>query len=129
MTAERGIFALRNQWGPRSEELDRNGVPDECDAPQPGKRFLRGDADAGGSIDITDPVFILSFLFLGRVRELDCFDAADADDSGGLSLTDAVFILDYPFLGGLAPAPPGPRCGRDPTEDAFPDCVTSGCRR
>ncbi|MEM7262784.1 MAG: LamG-like jellyroll fold domain-containing protein [Planctomycetota bacterium] len=39
----------------------------DCDDPPPpgGNRFLRGDADASGAINITDGIFVLNFLFLG----------------------------------------------------------------
>jgi hypothetical protein len=70
--------------------------------------FLRGDSDADGSLSISDAVFVLNYLFLGR-GEPNCHDAADADDSGDLNITDAVRLLGFLFLGG-GPLPPPTSC-------------------
>lgn len=83
-----------------------------------GPRFRRGDSDGTGSLDLTDAVRILGFLFLGQ-GTLDCLEAADSDDNGGIELTDAVRILNYLFQGAAAPPSPGPPpgpCGVDPPE-------------
>jgi hypothetical protein len=93
----------------------------------PSAVFKRGDSNTDGSINLTDPVYTLNYLFLGGPAPT-CEDAADADDSGQLNLTDAVYTLNYLFLGGLPPSPPGPEtCGVDPTDDdltceIYPDC-------
>ena len=89
--------------------------------------FRRADADASGSLNITDGIFVLNFLFLGGTTPT-CRDAADADDSGSLNITDGIFVLNFLFLGGTSPPPPHGACGRDPTEDgttceAFAPCV------
>ncbi len=86
--------------------------------PPPPKGFRRGDADANGSLDLTDPVSVLNFLFLAGVKPA-CADAADVDDTGTLDLTDAVYSLNFQFLAGPRPPDPGPEgCGDDPTPDA-----------
>jgi hypothetical protein len=95
---------------------------------QPPERFRRGDADANGSLDITDAIVTLGFLFLGTAAPA-CRDAADADDSGILDITDAIYSLGYQFLGSSAPPAPGPRdCGEDPTGDALPTCAYDPAR-
>ena len=53
----------------------------------PNVPFVRGDANGDGSIDITDAIFTLGFLFLGGGAP-PCEDAADADDRGTLEITD-----------------------------------------
>ncbi|MEM7236077.1 MAG: FG-GAP-like repeat-containing protein [Planctomycetota bacterium] len=79
--------------------------------------FQRGDANADGRVDISDSIFVLSYLFLGGEAP-PCLSAADADDSGALDLTDGAFINLFLFLGGMTPPAPGPfRCGEDPTRD------------
>jgi hypothetical protein len=84
--------------------------------------FLRGDADLNGTLQITDPIRTLSYLFLGGVAPA-CEDAADSDDSGGINISDATVVLNYLFLGGGAlPAPSGAP-GTDPTPDDL------GCSR
>jgi hypothetical protein len=83
-----------------------------------GGLFKRGDVDANGTLEITDPINLLGFLFLGEAQP-PCFDAADADDNGSHEITDAVAILGFLFLGEAEPPDPGPSsCGPDPTEEA-----------
>ncbi len=76
--------------------------------------FRRGDADSSGKIDLTDAVFVLSYLFLGGNGPA-CMDAADADSSAKIDLTDAVFTLSWLFLGGKDMGTPGPVCGTVPS--------------
>ena len=105
---------------------------EEPDIMPPGERFVRGDADANGSINLTDGIVILNFLFLGAGAP-GCLDAADTDDDGGVNptLTDAVIIFGWLFSGGTSPREPTPdapnyaadRCGLDATPDEM-DCAT-----
>jgi hypothetical protein len=85
--------------------------------------FRRGDANADGRIDITDPIQTLGLLFQGTPTELPCRDAADATDDGAIDISDPVRTLGYLFLGSTPPPPPfGPAlsdCGEDPTPDAL----------
>jgi hypothetical protein len=94
----------------------------------PPPRFLRGAVRGEASLNISDGIHLLRYLFLGDA-EPRCLDAADADDSGRLDLTDAVRILRYLFLGAAAPPPPGPTtCGVDPTvDDLGCAAATRGC--
>jgi hypothetical protein len=81
--------------------------------------FIRGDMNRDGAVDISDPVGILGFLFLGTAPPA-CQDAADATDDGEVDIADPVFILLRLFqdASGSLPQPyPGP--GFDATEDAF----------
>ena len=89
-----------------------------------GPMFRRGDANSDESVDITDGINILNYLFLGGETP-SCLDAADTNDSGDVDITDAIFVLNYLFLGGEEPpAPgPGPDCGVDMTEDSLVECV------
>lgn len=93
--------------------------------------FHRGDADGNGTLQLTDAIRILGFLFLGTPAP-ECLEAADSDDNGTLQLTDAIRILNYAFSGGQAPPPPGPppsACGPDPKGSpalgckAYPGCA------
>ena len=90
-----------------------------------GNRFLRGDTNADGSVDISDAIFILAFLF-DSGKALSCRDAADTNDDGLIDLSDPVQLLDYLFMGGSI-ASPGLACSLDLTLDAL-DC-TAGCSR
>jgi hypothetical protein len=68
-------------------------------APAP---ILRGDSDSDGEVLITDPIFLLNFLFLGGSPPR-CDPVADADDDGEVIITDAIYILTFLFIGGAAP--------------------------
>jgi arylsulfatase A-like enzyme len=80
--------------------------------------FVRGDANVDASVDLSDGVLILQYLFQGG-RQLDCLDSGDADDSGELDLSDAVYDFNYLFLGGRPPPAPFPACGEDSTADGL----------
>ena len=80
------------------------------------RAFRRGDANADGTLDLSDAVATLGYLFEGR-GTAPCEDALDANDGGALDISDAVTALGYLFLGGAPPPAPSSDCGRDPTED------------
>jgi hypothetical protein len=91
-------------------------------------RFRRGAVRGEASLDISDGIHLLGYLFLGESKP-PCLEAADADDSGSLDLSDAMRILSYLFLGDPEPPSPGPTtCGVDPTRDDL-GCATptQGC--
>ena len=93
---------------------DSNGIPDSCE-PQ---AFRRGDMNADGTMDVSDAVFGLEFLF--GLQTVTCEDAADANDDGSLNIGDAVFILSALFNNGDLPPDPGSQsCGLDPTADSL----------
>jgi hypothetical protein len=75
-------------------------------------RFLRGDCDASGAIDLTDAVFLLLYNFAGGPMPT-CLAACDSDGDGQATgaVTDAVYLLMYAFLGGSPPVQPFPACG------------------
>jgi PKD repeat protein len=86
------------------------------------KRFIRGDVDGNGSVDITDAVKVLNYLFLG-IGEPACLDAADVTDRGRVDISASISLLTYLFLGGTQPAVPFPNKGLDPSLDDMEDCV------
>jgi hypothetical protein len=104
-------------------------------APPSGERFVRGDADSNGTIELTDGIRILGFLFTGGPPPV-CFDAADADDNGALLLNDAILIFGWLFQGGRAPSAPSPGaaayapqdCGEDPTPGDSFGCATPSAK-
>ena len=95
-------------------------LPGEALPQEASRDFRRGDVDASGVVDISDPLFSLTFQFLGGVV-LVCHDAADYDDSGVVDISDPIFHLTHQWFGSFPPPPaPGPRvCGPDPTEDSL----------
>jgi hypothetical protein len=89
--------------------------------------FRRGDADANGVFDLTDPIFVLGCQFLGSDCP-SCLDAADVNDDGRVDLSDAVALLTWRFLGSAPPASPFATCGFDQTEDELGECSFPACR-
>ena len=85
-------------------------------------QFVRSDSNGDGSIDISDAVGMLNFLFGGGSSG--CVDALDANDDGSGDISDPVFLLGFLFSGGATPPLPFPNCGEDPTADLL-DCVGS----
>ena len=77
-----------------------------------GPLFVRGDANADGSFNISDGSFILNALFAGG-PDPTCADSADANADGGVNIADGVFVLNALFGGGAEPGPPFPDCGTE----------------
>ncbi len=88
--------------------------------------FRRGLINGDEVLDLSDPVFLLNFLFLGGERP-SCLNAVDVNDDGSMDLSDAVSIFSYLFLGGAPPSPPHPACGQDPTPGGLPCGGFVGC--
>ena len=93
-----------------------------------GLSFSRGDTNADGALDISDPISVLNWLFAGEGAPMPCDDAADSNDDGAVDLSDAVNTLRHLF-GPLAELPqPFGGCGPDPTLDDLscagaPECL------
>jgi len=83
--------------------------------------FVRGDVNLDLSVDISDAVKLLFFLFRAG-ESLACQDAGDANDDGAIDVSDGIFILTYLFLNGAALPPPTQSCGPDLTQDKLPEC-------
>ncbi|RTZ91622.1 MAG: hypothetical protein DSY92_03970, partial [Planctomycetota bacterium] len=91
----------------------------------PIEQFVRGDANGDGSLDISDPVGMLTYLFGGGTSN--CLDSLDVNDDGSIDISDPVYMLGFLFSGGNPPTAPFPGCGPDPTTDGL-DCIgLSGC--
>ena len=87
-------------------DSDGDGIGDACET------FLRGDANSDATLDVSDVVSTLSYLFQGgRLR---CSDAMDANDNGSVDVADPVGVLLHLFAGFPAPPPPWPVPGPDP---------------
>jgi hypothetical protein len=61
-----------------------------------------GDADGNGVVDISDAVWVISFIFGGGPAPIP-LSAGDADCSGACDISDAVYLIAYIFTGGPAP--------------------------
>lgn len=104
-----------------SRDRNANAIPDECEL-----NFVRGDCNGDGTLDLSDPIFLLGFLFgVGNVTS--CIDACDANDFGGVDLVDAAYLLASVFSGTPLPAYPFPECGVDPSADIWGCAVYPHC--
>ena len=88
--------------------------------------FLRGDSNSDSTFDISDPITLLRFLFLGG-EVLGCRAAADANGDGGIDITDAIYSLNFLFLGGEALPAPTECSHSDLEEDIALGCENSVC--
>jgi subtilisin family serine protease len=65
-----------------------------------------GDANNDGSFDISDAVFLISYIFSGGPAPGDCSYSTglgDANGDGDVDLSDAVYLIAYINSGGAAP--------------------------
>ncbi len=86
---------------------------------EPSARFVRGDCNGDGRINLTDAVEDLRYCF--GDASVPCAAACDADADGSpcTGVTDAVLVLTYLFGDGAPPPPPFPECG---TVEGEVDC-------
>lgn len=63
---------------------------------------LCGDANADGHLDISDVVYLISYLYSGGTKPTPLV-RGDANCSGSIDISDAVFEINYIFLSGSAP--------------------------
>ncbi len=89
--------------------------------------FTRGDADGDDSVEMSDLVFVLRWLYVPDSPDPSCYDAADVDDDGEIVMGDATYLLKHLYVPD-SPQPPAPfpECGVDPTTDEL-DCATHPC--
>ncbi|MBN1459430.1 MAG: dockerin type I repeat-containing protein [Armatimonadetes bacterium] len=85
-------------------------------------QFRRGDINADGEVNVTDPVALLDYLFAATDAP-PCKDAADVNDDGKVEISDPVRLLGFLFLGLERPPDPFTACGVDSTGDEL-DCTT-----
>ena len=101
------VVVVRTVWGPWDSPGYTCMFTVEVD---PGETaFVRSDANGDGSVDISDAVATLGYLFSGL--QPTCVDAMDGNGDGKVDISDAVFLLGYLFGGGEAPSYPFPDCG------------------
>jgi len=119
------ISELRVTWPDGVETLLADVAPDQTlvvhRAP-PGPSYIRGDANADGLLDISDPVSILSALFGGGAYP--CEAGAEVNGDTQVDIADPVYLLAHLFAGGAGPPPPFPGCG--PVPGGTP-CTVAWC--
>jgi Clostripain family/Putative Ig domain/Dockerin type I domain len=63
---------------------------------------MHGDADRSGSIDITDAVFLVNYIFL-EGEQPDPIMCGDANCDDKVNLVDIIYLVNYIFRGGQPP--------------------------
>jgi hypothetical protein len=91
---------------------------------RPAARFIRGDANGDGQVDLSDCIAVVFYLFQGRSQV--CLEAGNTNDDGRVDISDVIALLDRLFRNGPElPAPAG-ECGIDPSPPSL-GCLSSGC--
>ena len=83
--------------------------PGKADPP-PNHKFLRGDANADGKVDMADVMTTLEALFK-KSAPLACYRAADANGDGKVNVIDAMYTISFLVSQGSPPPAPFPACG------------------
>jgi hypothetical protein len=80
-----------------------------------GYPYVCGDANGDQSVNVSDAVYIINYVFITGSPAPDPLEAADSNCDGSVNVSDAVYIINYVFITG-SPSP----C--DPSNDGVPDC-------
>ena len=64
--------------------------------------YLPGDVDGSSNVDISDVVFLISYIFSGGLPPIP-LARGDVNCGSGVDISDAVFLISYIFNGGSAP--------------------------
>jgi hypothetical protein len=75
--------------------------------------YICGDANGDGSVNVSDAVYIINYIFIGGDAP-DPLASANVNCDMGVNVSDAVWIINYIFIGGNDP------CDWD--GDGMPDC-------
>ena len=78
-----------------------------------GQDYVCGDANADGVTNVSDAVYLISYIFKGGAPPMP-LEAGDANCDGRCNLSDAYYIIHWVFTGGNDPC--------DPNGDGIPDC-------
>jgi VCBS repeat protein len=112
---------LNNSTAAFSVDLNKNGIPDECES----SLSVPGDSNRDGRLDISDAITLLGFLFFGSPTVLPCGDGKrthpanlsliDWQPDGAIDAADAVAALSFLFV------------GTQPHALAIPGVASTGC--
>jgi hypothetical protein len=72
-----------------------------------------GDANADGTVNVSDAVYIINYIFVSG-NPPDPYKAADVNCDTVVNVSDAVWIINYIFVGGNPPC--------DTSGNGQPDC-------
>ena len=78
-----------------------------------GPDYVCGDCNADGTANITDAVYLITYIFGGGPPP-NPLESGDANCDGSANITDAVYLIQYIFGGGPPPC--------DTDDNGVPDC-------
>jgi hypothetical protein len=84
-----------NVANPDQADSDHDSIGDACD-------LVCGDADGSGSIDISDAVYLVTYIFGGGPAPNPLL-AGDSNCDSAVDISDAVYLINYIFGGGPQP--------------------------
>jgi len=93
-------FAPAFQGNPNTDIATPDAPPVCFDVVQ--RHYVKGDADSSGSINISDAVYLIRFIFSGGPRPVP-FAAGDVNCDQSVDISDVVYLLVWIFGGGPAP--------------------------
>ncbi len=64
--------------------------------------YRRGDVNGDGGINLSDPIALQNYLFMGSYTP-PCVEVCDANYDGSVNMTDSIYLLNYLFSGGPSP--------------------------
>ena len=75
--------------------------------------YICGDANSDTSVNVSDAVYIINYVFSGGTAP-NPIESCDGNCDGSCNVSDAVYIINYVFSGGTNPC--------DTNGDTIPDC-------
>jgi hypothetical protein len=105
---------------PIDGEIKELELPERLEVPV---RFIRGDTNGNGTVELADAVTTLSSLFLGT-KVLSCADAADSNDDGLVAISDAIHTLSFLIPGRSLHAGAVPHLRRGPDGGTLSSATT-----
>jgi hypothetical protein len=64
---------------------------------------LCGDANADASVDVSDAVWVINYVFVGGDPPQPILACGDANGDASVDVSDAVWVINYVFVGGDPP--------------------------
>jgi len=82
-------------WNPDQLDSDFDDIGDACD-------YVCGDANGDGTVNISDAVYLIAYIFAGGTPPLS-LRGGDASCDGTVNVSDAVYLIAYIFASGPEP--------------------------